>query len=93
MFIAIVAIFLIMKIPLEQVMIHLIRALKNLSNVLSLINFKIYAPPLNEFSFAIYIILFIFIPICSFDTSIFATLSKLSLINHSSLEKICFKSG
>lgn len=59
MVIAVISIFLIMKIPIQPVMIHLINALKNISNIMSFVNIKLYAYTLNQFSFAVYILMFI----------------------------------
>lgn len=59
MVIAVISIFLIMKIPIQPVMIHLINALKNISNIMSFVNIKLYANTLNQFSFAVYILMFI----------------------------------
>lgn len=59
MVIAVISIFLIMKIPIQPVMIHLINALKNISNIMSFVNIKLYANTLNQFSFAVYLLMFI----------------------------------
>lgn len=59
MSVAVVSIFLIVKIPIQPVMNHIVNGLKNISSLLSFINIKIYAPPLNGFSFAVYILMFI----------------------------------
>ena len=59
MAISIVSIFLIFKIPIEPIMNHLVNGVKNTSSLLSFINIKIYVAPLNQFAFAIYILMFI----------------------------------
>ena len=59
LFIAFISILLIFHLPLTPVMMHLINALKNINNILSFINIKIYAHPFNEFIYVIYILMFI----------------------------------
>ena len=57
--IGVVGVFLIFKVPISPIMTHLINGTKNISHLLSYINIKIYVPPLNQFAFAIYILMFI----------------------------------
>lgn len=57
--IALSSIFMILGIPLYPVTYHLVKGMKNITSLISLINIKIYAPIMNEVLLAIYIVLLI----------------------------------